>query len=98
MTTAQTRISAENRPTGLSLKRTAGSQPAIRAGRKVHTSRMRHGAPVRRSGSGGFRQQPAACCSSLELEKDVSGRRGVTPYRDRDAWYPSPLSLKAGVV
>ena len=76
MTTAQTRISAENRPTGLSLKRTAGSQPAIRAGRKVHTSRMRHGAPVRCSGSGGFRQQPAGCCSSLELEKDISGRRG----------------------
>ena len=73
---AQTRLSAETRPTALSLKRTAGSQPAIRAGRKVHTSRMRHGAPVRRSGSGGFRQQPAACCSSLELERDVSGRRG----------------------
>ena len=76
MTTAQTRILAETRPAGLSLKRTAGSQPAIRAGRKVRTSRMRHGAPVRRSGSGEFRQQPAACCSSLELERDVRGRRG----------------------
>ena len=75
MTTAQTRISAETRPDQIIVEeRNAGSQPAIRAGRKMHTSRMRHGAPVRRSGSGGFRQQPAACCSSLELERDVSGR------------------------
>ena len=98
MTTAQTRISAENRPTGLSLKRTAGSQPAIRAGRKVHTSRMRHGAPVRRSGvpaDSGSSRKPAARRSS---SRKMPAAAEVTPCRDRDAGYPSPLSLKAGVV